>query len=268
MQLSQQSDDSLKDDQDHEFPSLVNESPVPFLASSTRTLVDIPQQATAGTSSGSVSAPSRALPDLPAPRKTQAAAKSTLSNNKLADVTPHSRVPRQLSAFVPATPSQNKILRKDVFGSDDTDLSELSDGSEVDSMKALSQKVAARTDSMAAVTKRVSVLVSSTGAPTKKVAKKRVLDSEDEEMLSNSRKGAKGGSKLGAGDAKKVLPTAVVSDVEDDVPLAPAPLKSKVSQIFLKVTTFLFFSERRASQIFQEEPWTSRRRESGTTRYG
>jgi hypothetical protein len=63
-------------------------------------------------------------------------------------------------------------LHKDAFGSGDTDLSELSDDSEVDSMKALSQKVAARTDSMVAITKRASILadaVSSAGASGKKV---------------------------------------------------------------------------------------------------
>jgi len=228
MQLS---DDSPKDkdDQDYEYPLLANESPAPSLVNSTRILVGIPQQATTGPSSGSDPAPSRALSDLPALRENQAEKSTTApSNNNLTDVTPLSGAPRQLSVFVPPAPSQNKILHKDVFGSGDTDLSELSDDSEVDSMKALSQKVAARTDSMIAITKRVSVLVSSAGASVKKVVKQRVLDSEDEELLAISRKGAKGGSKPGASDAKKALPTAVVSDMEDDIPPAPAPLKSKV----------------------------------------
>ncbi|KAF9648424.1 hypothetical protein BDM02DRAFT_3115467, partial [Thelephora ganbajun] len=230
MQLSQRSDDSPedKDDQDREHPLLVNESPVSPVVHSSRT-VSGTQEATATTSLSSVPAPPRIFPDLLVSHKIQTTTKTTttISNGKLADVTPRSRAPRQPSAFVPATPSQNKILRKDVFGSGDTGLSELSDDSEADSMKALSRKLAARTDSMTAITKRASIIadtVSSNGTSGKKIAKRRVLDSDDEEVLSSSRKGAKGGSKSGAGNAKKVL-TVVVSDLGDDTLPAPAPLK-------------------------------------------
>ena len=250
MQLSQRSDDSPKDkdDQDHDLLT-ANESLGSPLDRPTRLSVDIPQEAAAATSSTSVSAPSRIFPNLLVSHKTQAAAKSTVTmpNNKLADVTPSPRGPRQLSVFVPATPSQNKILHQDVFGSSDTDLSELSDDSEADSMKALSQKVAARTNSMVAITKRASVLadaVSFAGASGKKVTKRRVLDSEDERVLSSSRKGAKDDSKPGVGNTKKVLPAAVVSDTEDDVPPAPAPLKSKASRMFFKAITYLFFPQK------------------------
>ena len=240
MQLSQRSDDSPKDkdDQDREYRLTVSESLGSPPACSTRLPINIPQEAAAATSSGSVSAPARAFPDLLIPHKTQTTTKATItmSNNKLTDVTPRPKVPHQPQIFVPATPSQNKILHKDVFGSSDTDLSEISDGSEADSMKALSQKVAARTDSMVAITKRASILadaVSFAGASGKKVAKRRVLDSEDERVLSSSRKGAKGDSKPGVSKTKKALPVAVVSDVEDDAPPAPAPLKSKTSRMFL-----------------------------------
>ena len=240
MQLSQRSDDSPgdKDNQDHEYRPTVNESLGSPLVRFARPPINIPQEAAAATSSDSVSAPSRALPDLLVSDKTQTTTKSTaaMSNRKPADVTPRPRVPRQPSAPVPATPSQHRILHKDAFGSDGTDLSELSDDSEADSMKALSQKVAARTDSLVAVTKRASVLVDavpSAGVSGKKIAKRRVLDSEEEQILSNSRKGAKGGSEPGVRKHKKALPPIVVSDVEDDVPPAPAPLKSKVSRMLL-----------------------------------
>lgn len=234
MQLSQRSDDSPKekDDQDREYRLTVSESLASPPACSSRLHVNIPQEAAVATSSGSISAPARAFADLLIPHKPQTAGKSatTMQNSKLADVTPRPKAPRQPSIFVPATPSQNKILHKDAFGSGDTDLSELSDGSEADSMKALSQKAAARTNSMVAITKRASILadaVSFAGASGKRVAKRRVLDSEDERVLSSSRKGAKGGSKSGVSRTKKVLPIVAVSDVEDDVPPAPAPLKSK-----------------------------------------
>ena len=250
MQLSQRSDDSSKDndDQDREY-HLVDESLASPLVPSTRIPVGVHQEATAATSLGSVSLPPPALPDLLISRNIQSATKSTTTiSNKLADLTPHPRVPRQPSVFVPATPSQNKISHKDAFGSSDTDLSELSDDSGTDSMKALSQKLAARTDSMIAITKRAPVLidtVSSAGAPGKKVAERRVLDSEDEDALSNSRKDAKGVSKPGARNMKKAPPTVVISDVEDDIPPPPAPLKSKASRIFLKAIACLFFAKGR-----------------------
>jgi len=240
MQLSQRSDDSPgeKDDQDHEYRLTVNESLGSPLVRFARPPINIPQDAAAAISSGSVSAPSRALPDLLVSQKTQTTTtKSTaaMSTRKPADVTPRPKVPRQPSALIPATPSQNRVLHKDAFGSDGTDLSELSDDSEADSMKALSQKVAARTGSLVAVTKHASVLadaVPSAGVSGKKTAKRRVLDSEEEQVLSNSRKGAKGGSKPGVRKPKKALPTVVASDVEDDVPPAPAPLKSKAFRMF------------------------------------
>jgi len=250
MQLSQRSDDSPKDRdaQNREDCLPVTESPGSPLVRSSRTLVGVPQEVTATTSSGFLPVPSKVFPNLLVSHKTQTVAKTatTLSNVKLVDTTPRPRVPRRQSVFVPATPSQNKILRKDVFGSGDTDLSELSDDSEADSMKALSQKLAARTDSMIAITKRASILadaVSSAGASTKKVLKRRVLDSDDEEVLSSSRKGAKGISKPGTANIKKAVPAAVVSDVEDCIPPAPAPLKSKSSRILLEATVYLFFAK-------------------------
>ena len=235
MQLSQRSDDSSKDkddqdDQDYEHHLLVNKQPVSPLVHSSRTLAGIPQEAATVTSSDSVT--SEAFPDLLAFHRTGIAtnATTTLPGVKLGDTTPRPKTPHQPVVFAPPTPSQNKILPKDAFESGDTDLSEISDGSEVDSMKALSQKIAARTDSIIAVTKRTSVLadtVTSAGASGKKVAKRRILDSDDEEVLPSSRKGVKSGSKPGTGNARKVLRTVIVSDVEDDIPPAPAPLKSK-----------------------------------------
>lgn len=246
MQLSQRSDDSPKDadDQDREYRPLVSESPTP-LVHPTYLSTGIPPEATAATPSGLVPAPSRAFPVLLVSHKAQTAADSTnmMLNRGLADVTPRLRAPRQPSVFVPATPSQNKILHKDVPGSGDTDLSELSGDSGTDSMKALSRKVAARTDSLIAITKRASILAdfdSFAGAPGNKAVKRRVLDSEDEQVLSSSRKDAKGGSRPGVSDAKKALPTVVDSVVEDDMPPAPTPLKSKTSRIFLKLIVRLF----------------------------
>jgi hypothetical protein len=260
MQLSQRSDDSPKDkdDQDLGYRLAVDEPLESPLVRSARIFIGIPQEATAATSSGSVSTPSRVFPDLLVPQETRIAAKSTtmISNSKLTDVTPRLRTPRQPSVFVPATPPQSKILHKDVFGSSDTDLSELSDGSEVDSMKALSQKVAARTDSMVAITKRASVLaeaVSLAGVSGKKVAKRRVLDSEDERVLLSARKGAKGGPKPGVGNTKKALPTVVVSDVEDDIPPAPAPLKSKPSRVF-KATYLSIFTKGGRPKAIKKNP--------------
>ena len=248
MQLSQRSDNSPKDkdDQDREVHLLVNESPASPLVRSSRTLVGIPQEATAAISSDSMLPLSRAFPGSLGSHKTQTITKTvtTLPDANPADTTPRPRVPHQPPVFVPPTPSQNKILHKDVFGSGDTDLSEPSDGSEADSMKALSQKVATRTNSMIAITKRASILdaVSSAGVSGKKVTKRRVLDSGDEEVLLSARKGTKGGSKSGVGNAKKALPTVVVSDVEDDIPPAPAPLKGKVSDT-LWATVRLFFEK-------------------------
>jgi len=240
MQLSQRSDDSSKDkdDQDCDHPLLVNKQLVSPLVRSSRALAGTPQEATAATS-GFVT--SGAVPDPLAFHKTRIATETTLSDVKLADTTPRSKAPRQPVVFVPPTPSQNKVLHKDAFGSDDMDLSELSNDSEVDSMKALSQRVAARTDSMITITKRASILadaVPSAGASGKKVAKRRILDSGDEEALPSSRKGAKGGSKPGTGNTRKALQTVVVSDVEDDTP--PAPLKSKASYTSLRVTMCSF----------------------------
>ena len=259
MQLSQRSDDSPKDKdgQDHEHRLSVNEQLVSPVVRSGRTLIDNPLEATTVTSSGSGPTPSGASPDLLASHKIKMATNptTTLSNAKPVDVTPPPKAPRQPSVFVPATPSQNKILREDVFGSSDTDLSELSNDSEVDSMKVLSQKAAARTDSMVAITKRPFILagaVTSAGAPGKKVADWRILDSDDEEVLSNSRKGAKGNSKLGAGKTKKALPAIVVSDLEDDIPPAPAPFKGKVSPLPLEATVFIL-RKRKGRRIHSEE---------------
>jgi hypothetical protein len=244
MQLSQQSDGSPKDknDQDHEY---LNEPLVSPLRRSSRTLVGVPPEV-AATSSSPVATPSRTFPNLMVSHKTQTTTKITTPPNvKLASVTPRPMVPHQPLVFAPATPSQNKISHKDAFGSGDTDLSEPSDDSEADSMKALSQKVAARTNSMIAVTKRASVLadaVSAAGASRKKPAKQMVLDSDDEEVLLDSRKGAKGGSKPGASRTKKAPITVVVSDLED-MPPPPIPLKSKASRMFPKATVCLFFAE-------------------------
>lgn len=227
MQLSQRSDDSAKDKDNQvcEHHVLVNEQPTSPRVHPGHTLAGIPQRAAAVTSSDSVTP--GAFPDLPVSHKTRTATKAaaTLPNVKLADTTPRPKVPHRPVVPIPPTPSQSKVLHKDAFGSDDTDLSELSDGSEVDSMKALSQKVAARTDSMIAITKRASILaddIPSAGASGQKVAKRRILDSDDEELLLSSRKGAKGGSKPGAGNIRKALRTAMVSEVEDDTPPAPS----------------------------------------------
>jgi len=249
MQLSQWSDDSPKDkdDQDRKNRLPVDDSPVSPLVRSSRTLVGVPQEETAATSAGFPPVSSRAFPDLLVSHETQTVEKTAtkLPNVKLVDVTPRPRAPRRSSVFVPATPSQNKILHKDVFGSGDTDLSELSGESEADSMKALSQKLAARTDSLIAITKRASILADavSAGASAKKVVKRRVLDSDDEEVLLSSRKGAKGSSKPGDGNMKKVMPAAVISDVEDYISPPPAPLKSKASRTFLERTVYLFFAK-------------------------
>ena len=237
MQLSQRSDDSPKDkdDQDHEQPV----SPVVHAP------IDIPPEAAAATTpSGSGPTPPGASPEILASQKTQTVTKPRILDAKLPDVTPRRKAPRQPSVFVPATPSQNKILHKDVFGSCDTDLSELSNDSEVDSMKILSQKAAMRADSMIAITKQASIpasAVPSTGAPGKRVAERRILDSDDEEVLSNPRKGAKGNGKLGTGEKKKAFPAFVVSDVEDDIPPPPAPFKSKASRILVEAILCLFF---------------------------
>jgi hypothetical protein len=232
MQLSQRDDDSSMDGDGHgcEDHLFTNE---PLLVHSTHTVGGTPLEETVATPFGIVPAPTLALLDRLVPLKTQAATKivTTVMDTKLADVTPRPMAPHNPSVFVPATPSQNK--HKDIFGSDGTDISEPSDDSDVDSMKALSQKLAARTDSLIAITKPASVLadaVSSAGASVKKAAKRRVLDSDNEEALLNSRKGAKGGSKPGASNANKAVPTAVVSD-EDDIPPLLAPLKSKPSRI-------------------------------------
>lgn len=258
MQLSQRSDDSSKDedDQDREYRLLVNEQPVSPLVHSGHTLADIPQEAAAVTSSGSVI--SGAFPDLLASPSTRIATKATatLPDAKLADTTPRPKAPRQPVAFVPPTPSNNKVSHKDAFGSGDTDLSELSDDSEVDSMKALSQKAAARTNSMIAITKRASTLadtITSAGLSGKKVAKRRILDSDDEEVLPTSRKSVKTGSKPGVGNTRRVLRTVAVSDVDDDMPPAPAPLKSNPLYISGSDHMFILYN-RRASQIHQEEP--------------
>lgn len=158
--------------------------------------------------------------------QTTAKIPTTLRDLKPADFTPPPKASLHPPVFVPPTPSQNK--HKDIFGSGDTDLSEPSDGSDVDSMKALSQKLAARTDSLITITKRASILpdtVFSAGVSGKKIANRRVLDSDDEEALSSSRKGAKDDPNPGV-NAKKAMPTVAVSD-EDDLPPPPAPLKSK-----------------------------------------
>ena len=243
MQLSQQSDGSPKDknDQDREY---LNEPLVSPLRRSSRTLVGIPPEV-AVTSSSPVATPSRTFPNLVVSHKTQTTTKTTatLPNVKLASVTPRPMVPNQPLVFAPATPSQNKISHKDAFGSDDTDLSEPSDYSEADSMKALSQKAAARTNSMITITKRASVLadaVSAAGASGKKPAKRMVLDSDDEDVLLDSRKGAKGGSKSGASRTKKAPITVVVSDLED-MPPPPIPLKSEAFRMFPEATVHLFF---------------------------
>ena len=223
MQLSQQNNGSPMDgdDRDCEDHLLFNGT---LLAPSTHAVGVTPQEETA--------AASRTVSTLSVPQaslKAQKAAKpaTTLTDAKLTDVTPRPKAPRYPSVFVPATPSQNK--HKDVFGSDVTDLSEPSDGSDVDSMKALSQKVAARADSLIAITKPVSILadtVSSAVASRTKAVKRRVLDSDNEEALLGSRKGVKGNSKSGAGYASKTVPTAVGSDGGDLLP-PPAPLKRK-----------------------------------------
>lgn len=228
MQLSQRSDDSPKDkdDQDRGYCLLVNKSPGSPLVCSTRVSNAIPQKATAATSSGSVSTPSRAP----------------------LDVTPPPRVSRQPSVFVPPTPSQNRILHKDIFGSSDTDLSDPSDDSEADSMKALSQKIAARSDPLVTITKHASVLtdtVFSVGPSGKRAVKRRVLDSEDEEVLSGSRKGAKDNSKSGVDKDQKAPPTVVVPDIGDDIPPAPATLKSKNFHILLKLIMRLSLPNKR-----------------------
>jgi hypothetical protein len=235
MQLSQRSDDSPRDqdDQDREDHPLVKELLVSPSVHSARTAGGVSGEGS--TPSKHISAPPRALPDPQVSHKTHTATKTatTRQNTKHADITPRPREPRQQSVFVPATPSQRKILRKDAFGSGDTDLSELSDGSEVDSMKALSQKLAARTDSLIAITKRASILddsVSSVQASGRITAKRRVLDSDDEAVLPSSKKGATVGSKRGAGNTRKAVPTAMVSD-GDDIPPPPDPIGSKPSRI-------------------------------------
>lgn len=234
MQLSQQSDDSSedKDDQGCERPVVIDERLVLPLTYSSRTLAGIPQDPTAAAFIGSVT--------------TQVEKKSatTLSSARSTNNTPHPKPSRQTVVLVPTTPSQNKVLRKDPFGLDNTDLSEPSDDSEVDSMKALSQKVAARADSMIA-TKRASILagvVPSVGVSGKKVTKRRILDSDDEEALSGPRNGAKGNSKPSAINTTRALSTTAVSDVEEDISPPPVPLKSKVL-IFPEVTIYLFFAK-------------------------
>lgn len=247
MQLSQRSDDPPKDmeDQNHEHHLPANEQQISPVVRSSRTLVGIAREAAIVTSSGSGTTPSGALPGLLASHRTQTTTEPTtapLDAKFLADVTPRLKAPHRSSVLVPATPAQNKILHKDAFGSGDTDLSELS-GSEVDSMKVLSQKIAARTDSMIAITKRASVLadiVTPAGASRKKAVERRVLDSDDEEALSNSRKRVKGNSKPSAGNTKKALPVVVVTNVEDDEPLPP--FKSKASRV-LEVAVYSFFAK-------------------------
>lgn len=249
MQLSQRSDDFLKDkdDQDYEDYLPVNESSVSPSVRSALVVGGIPEEEIAAAPLRPLPIILQASPDFRASHKTQTTTKTvtTILDTDLADVTPPPKAPRQPSVFVPATPSQ--IKHKDVFGSGDTDLSELSDDSEADSMRALSQKLAARTDSLIAITKRVSILaetVSPVGASGKEAAKRRVLDSSDEEALSTSRKGAKGGQTPGASGPKKAVPIAVVSG-EDDIPPPPAPLKSKLFRIPLEELYSLFATEGR-----------------------
>lgn len=232
MQLSQRSDDSPKDkdDQDHGYCLLVNKSPGSPLVCSTRISNAISQKATTATSSGFVSTPLRAP----------------------LDVTPPPRAPRQPSVFIPATPSQNRILREDIFGSSDTDLSDPSDDSEADSMKALSQKIAARSDPLITVTKHASVLadaVFSVGPSGKRAVKRRVLDSGDEKVLSSSRKGAEGSSKSGVDKAQKAPPPLVVPDTADDIPPALATSKSKSSRISLKLIVRLSLPKKRGPNL-------------------
>lgn len=260
MQLSQQSDDSSKDedDQDCEHRLLVDKQLVSPLVRSSRTLASIPQEAAAAISSGSVTF--RTFPDLLASHRTRIATKATttLANVKLADTTPRPKVPHQPVGFAPPTPSNNKVLHKDAFGSGDTDLSELSNDSEVDSMKALSQKAAARTDSMIPITTRASILadtITSAGVSGKKVAKRRILDSDEEAVLPISRKGVEGTSKSGTENTRKVLRTVVVSDMEDDMPPVPAPLKSNPPIYSGNDHAFILYN-RRASHIHQE-PYSS-----------
>ena len=247
MQLIQRDDGSSndKDGQGNEDPLPINES---LSVHSTDSVYGAPQEEAAATPR-SVPAQSRA-PQVPLETHTETKIVTTLLDAQIADVTPRPKAPRHPSVFVPATPSQNK--HKDVFGSGDTDLSEPSDGSDVDSMKALSQKLAARTDSLIAITKRASVLAdAATPAVSsgKKTAKRRVLDSGDEEALSSSRKGALGGSNLGANNVKKAMPTVLVSD-GDGLPPTPAPLKGKPSRILLAERLYsLFAIEERAKLI-------------------
>ena len=229
MQISQRGDESSNntDDHDREDHLLVNESLSPHTVGCTT------WEETVATSPRSIQASSGNPYDRRVSLRTRATTKivTTLIDAKLADVTPPPKEPRHPSVFVPPTPSQNK--HKDVFGSGDTDVSELSDGSDADSMKALSQKLAARADSLIVITKRASVFadtVSSAGASGKKIVKRRILDSDNEEALLRSRKGAKGGLKPGAGNAKKAVPTAVASN-EDGLPTPPALLKSIPSRI-------------------------------------
>ena len=243
MQLDQRSDDSPQG-RVPEDPLLANESP----ASPSIWSVGANPRGPITTPSRSIPAPSLVSSNFQVSRGTLVVTKTatTLLNTKLADVTPpHPKAPRQPSVFVPATPSQNK--HKDVFGSGDTDLSELSDDSGADSMEALSQKLAARTNSLIAITKRASVLidpVSPVGFSGKGAAKRRVLDSDDEEVLLSSRNGANGGSRPRAGRATKATPIAVIPD-EDDLPPPPAPLKSEFPYLQGREAAFIPRAEKR-----------------------
>lgn len=235
MQLNQRSDDSPEDGDARSSGGylLVDESPQSPLVHSALTLGDVPGE--------SVPVSLRISDDLQVSHNTRktSAIVTTPLDNKPADVTPSPKAPRQPSVFVPATPSQ--VKHKDIFGSGDTDLSDPSDGSEEDSMKALSQKLAARTDSLVGITKRASILadaVPSAGASGKNAARRRVLDSSDEKVLSSSRKRAKGGSRPGANKAKKPFGTVVVSE-EDNLPPPPAPLRSASLGVLLRVAGFM-----------------------------
>lgn len=250
MQLNQRSDDSPEDtdNRNSECYLLMAESPQSPPAQSALITGDILREATAAASSSSVPAPLQISDDLQVSHSTRkiSTTVTTLLDTKPANVTPSPRAPRQSSVFVPATPSQ--VKHKDIFGSGDTDLSDPSDDSEEDSMKALSQKLAARTDSLVDITKRASIpagAVPSAGASGKNAARQRVLDSGDEKVLSSSRKGAKEGLKPGAKNPKKTFATAVVVSDEDDLPPPPAPLKSTSLGMFLKVKLDLFLGMER-----------------------
>lgn len=137
-----------------------------------------------------ISPPKGMTPSL-APNSRPTVSSSTKESRVVPTTFTHTPNMRSSKQIAPPTPAQMKIVQKSVFGYDGDDLSEISD--DADSLKALSQRQQRKESATKPIARKP---VSGNRSPV--VMKGRVLDSDDEEVFADRKKGSSNSVKRAA----------------------------------------------------------------------